>query len=319
MFRLGVQPVDGRTETHTFAFDRQYAAFLTEKVAARAQLQRSYVLAGLRPELRAGVLRRVAEQAARDSGGVLSWDGRVLSNAALGWAGVLDVDRGTLEDLRRFRGPLSAVVGDVEPLDALDFLAMNVQEDLSVLAVDPVTGADHLAALHVLLPEKWAPLDKIGRPFTQVHAPVAGAGPLLASAPRLVQALVTRGPFVRFVWGVTPSGRLDHHPDLPPECSGPDGNEGVPADLGGVFLRVERQTLHPVPEGSGALFTIRTYLTPLRDALTAERAAALAAALGGMTPEQRQYKGLTRLGPALEGWLRKQRFAPETAGRSLSG
>ncbi|WP_424952284.1 heme-dependent oxidative N-demethylase subunit alpha family protein [Deinococcus sp.] len=297
LYRLGVQPIEGQTEAHTFAFDRTYPAYISAKVAARTRaLHEYFAVAGLEPGLRENVLDFVARRAAQDSGGALNWDGQTLSNRALGWAGHLDLKRGTLEGVRRFPAPLAELVTDVHPLDALDFLAMNVQEDLSILARRP-DGSDFLAALHVLLPEKWNPLDKIGRSFAEVHAPVAGSGPMIASAPKLIEAVISRGPFVRFVWGVTPSGELDHHPNLAPEV-------GLPTDPSRFFLRVERQTLHGFPAQQGALFTIRAYLYPLTELLASpQKADALASGIRSMTPEQLTYKGLTRSGAALLDWL----------------
>ncbi len=297
LYRLGVQPIEGQVETHTFSFDRTYPVYVAAKVAARNRaLHEYYALAGLSGPLRGTALEFIARTAAQDSGGVLTWDGQTLSNAALGWAGRVDLRRGTLEEVRRFPAPFAQRVENVRPLDAFDFLAMNVQEDLSILA-RRANGSDFLAALHVLLPEKWNPLDKIGRSFAKVHAPVAGSGPMIATAPKLIDALVMRGPFARFVWGVTPSGRLDHHPNVPPEGE-------LPTDPARFFLRVERQTLHGFPARGGALFTIRAYLYPLSELLdTPDKAAALAAGVRSMTPEQRQYKGLTRSGPALIEYL----------------
>ncbi len=297
LYRLGMQPIEGRLETHTFSFDRTYPHFIAAKVEARQRaLHECYALAGLDAGLRGAALEFVARTAAHDSGGVLAWDGQTLTNHALGWAGTLDLKRGTLDRLERFQAPIAETVQNVWPLDALDFLAMNVQEDLSVLA-RRADGTDFLAALHVLLPEKWNPLDKIGRNFAKVHAPVAGSGPMIATAPKLIDAVTMRGPFARFVWGVTPSGRLDHHPNGPPEPE-------LTGDPARFFLRVERQTLHGFPGQGGALFTIRAYLYPLSKLLdTPERAAALAAGVRSMTPEQLRYKGLTRFEPALLNWL----------------
>ncbi len=298
LYRLGVQPIEGRLEHHTFAFDRTYPHYMAAKAAARTRaLHESYTLAGLHPGLRERALDFIAHAAAHDSGGILTWDGQTLGNDALGWAGTLDLRRGALENLRRFPAPYARLVSEVMPTDALDFLAMNVQEDLSILAVDAQTGTDFLAAIHVLLPERWNPLDKIGRDFAAVHAPVAGSGPMIATAPKLVKAALEHGPFVRFVWGVTPSGKLDHHPNLPPE-------PGLSDDPAQFFLRAERQTLHGFAAQHGALFTIRTYLYPLCELLdTPARSAALAAGLRTMTPAQLEYKGLSRSRAALLDWL----------------
>ncbi|WP_407539220.1 DUF3445 domain-containing protein [Deinococcus radiomollis] len=297
LYRLGIQPIEGQTETYTFAFDRTYPAYIAAKVAARNRaLHEYYALAGLSGPLREAALEFITRTAAHDSGGALTWDGRTLNNHLLGWAGTLDTRRGTLEDLRRFPALCAALVKDVQPLDALDFLAMNAQEDLSILARNS-DGRDFLAALHVTLPEKWNPLEKIGRSFAEVHAPVAGSAAMIASAPKLIEAVVNRGPFARFVWGVTASGKLDHHPNLAPE-------EGLPTDPAGFFLRVERQTLHGFPAQGGALFTIRAYVYPFAEHVsTPEQATALAAGIRSMTPEQMEYKGLTQCRAALLDWL----------------
>ncbi|ULH16278.1 DUF3445 domain-containing protein [Deinococcus sp. KNUC1210] len=296
LYRLGSQPIEGRTETHTFSFDQTYPAYIAAKVAARNRaLHEYYALAGLTPDLREAGLHFMAHTAAHDSRGVLTWDGQTLSNRALGWAGTLDLKRGTLERLQRCSAPHAHIVQDVTPLDALDFLAMNVQEDVSLLSRRG--GSDHLAALHVLLPEKWNPLDKIGRDFVTVHEVVAGSEAMNRSAPKLLDAILSRGPFARFVWGVTASERLDHHPHAPPE---PD----LSSDPAQWFLRAERQTLHGFPEAGGALFTIRAYIYPLAAHLdTPHRAAALAAGVRSMTPAQLSYKGLTQSVSPLLAWL----------------
>ena len=296
LYRLGSQPIEGRIETHTFSFDETYPAYIAAKVAARTRaLHEYYALAGLTPELREAGLTFMAQAAAHDSAGVLTWDGQTLTNHALGWAGTLDLKRGTLEALHRFPSPNADIVQHVTPLDALDFLAMNVQEDVSLLCRRD--DSNYLAALHVLLPEKWNPLDKIGRDFVAVHGPIPGSGPMNATAPKLLDAIIARGPFARFVWGVTASKRLDHHPHAPAEHE-------LPHDPAQWFLRAERQTLHGFPAERGALFTIRAYVYPLATHLdTPGRAAALAAGVRSMTPDQLTYKGLTQSVSTLLAWL----------------
>lgn len=68
-------------------------------------------------------------------------------------------------------------------MSALDFLGLNASEDLALIARDPRSGRDWLAATHVLNPQHWDPRDKLGRDFAQVHAPIPGGGPMNASAP----------------------------------------------------------------------------------------------------------------------------------------
>ncbi|BDP41381.1 hypothetical protein DAETH_13500 [Deinococcus aetherius] len=309
LYRLGAQPVpwaEGEpVETHTFALDREYPRFMASKAAAHRRALHEYMgEAALTPELREAALSFVARTLAEGSGGVMTWDGRTFTNRALGWAAVLDPRWGGVEGLRRFDAPLAPLVADVTPVNALDFLGLNVPEDLAVVARHP-EGGDWVAALHVLSPQHWDPREKLGRDFVAVHGPVAGSGPMNATAPRLMDAVITRGPFVRFAWGVAMSDRLDHHPAAP---QGPDRAQGTRFDPDGAFLRVERQTLTGFPRAHGALFTIRPYVYSLRDVVADPvHACALAAALRTMTPEQVVYKGLSPLLPDLLAWL--ERFA----------
>ena len=306
LFRLGAQPIPWldvpAPEAHTFALDRDYARFVASKAAAHRRAAHEYMgEAGLRPGLRQAALTFIARTLAAESDGVMSWDGRTFRNEALGWSAVLDLRWGSVEGLERFGAPLAHLVAETEPLNALDFLGLNVPEDLAILARDPGTGRDWLAAAHVLSPQHWDPRGKLGRDFVAVHTPVAGSGPMNATAPRLVEAVVSRGPFVRFAWGISATDRLDHHPAAPP-----DGDRAASTrfDPDAAFLRVERQTLTGFPEHSGALFTIRPLTTPLREAVAGPgRAQALAAALRTMTPEQVAYKGLEGVLTDLLAWL----------------
>jgi hypothetical protein len=289
---------DGAAEAHTFAPDDAWPRFVDSKWAAHRRGLHHYAgEANLAPGLRGAALNFVARTLAAESGGAMTWDGRTFCNLRLGWEATLDLQRGSVDGLRRFDAPWAAVRGDLAPVGALDFLGLNAAEDLAIIARDPVTGRDWLAAAHVLSPGHWDPRDKLGRDFVAVHGPVAGAERMNATAPRLVEAVVQRGPFLRFAWGLTADDRLDHHPDLkapPPETFHPDR----------TFVRVERQTLTGFPDQHGALFTIRPYLYPLRRAVReAAQARALARALRSMTPQQRTYKGLGATFPDLLIWL----------------
>ena len=304
LFRLGSQPIpwreDGHPESHTFALDHTYARFVASKAAAHRRALHEYAgEANLSPALREAALSFIARTLADESGGVMTWDGVSFRNTLLGWEAGLDLRRGSIESLSRSHAPLSHLAADLEPLNALDMLGLSTQEDLALIARGP--GGDWLAATHVLSPQHWDPRDKLGRDFVHVHTPVAGSGPMNASAARLVDAVIDRGPFVRFAWGVSVGDRLDHHPAAPPDC---DRAESTRFSPDGAFLRVERQTLTGFPGADGALFTIRPYTYPLREAVrTPEQARALAAALRSMTPDQVEYKGLGTLLDNLLGWL----------------
>ncbi len=308
LFRLGAQSIpwreDGAAETHTFALDADYERFVISKWAAHRRALHEYSgEANLSPDLRQAALEFTAHRLAADSGGAITWDGQLFRNGLLGWEARLEPRWGGLAELRRFDAPLAGLRSDLEPTGALDFLGLNAQEDLAIIARAPdlqtsQTGRDWLAATHVLSPERWDPRDKLGRDFVAVHAPVAGSGPMNTTAPRLVEAVIGRGPFVRFAWGVTGDNRLDHHP------AAPTPQRPAAFDPETTFVRVERQTLTGFPAAHGALFTIRPYVYPLAVAVgTPGQARALGGALRTMTPEQQIYKGLRGVLPDLLIWL----------------
>src|SRR5207247_2646883 len=114
----------------------------------------------------------------------------------------------------------------------LDSVALLVQEDLAVIQRDG--GRHWLAAIHLCFPNHWAAEDKIGKPFAEIHAPVAGIEPINRQADKLVDAMInaTSG-FVRFVWGIATDDELNHHP------SNPRGRQFDPKNPR-AFLRIER-------------------------------------------------------------------------------
>jgi hypothetical protein len=187
---------------------------------------------------------------------------------------------------------------------APEFPELAVEEDLAVLDGDSGT----LAWLAVCVPSHWAPEEKIGLDFRAVHAPVADAALLQASAGPLV-ALATGGEcWERFVWTVSPSGRFDQHPRRHARTPWPDAAD-PDAFAARCFLRAERQTFFPVGQGTRqAVFTIRVMLQPLVEAAaTPSAAAALHAAIASMSEAVLAYKGLAGARVPLLAWLDARR------------
>jgi hypothetical protein len=180
-------------------------------------------------------------------------------------------------------------------VDALDALACQVQEDLAVVSVDG--GRHWLSAAHVCLPNGWAPADKIGRPFADVHEPVAGMAEMNRRGDEFARVMVGAvDGLVRFAWGVTFDDALNHHPDRPRTPFDPAQPR--------AFVRVERQTIWGLPAVGAALFTIRTYVYDVEQ-FRADPAlrGPLAAALRAMTDESRSYKGLGEHFGELLAWV----------------
>lgn len=170
-------------------------------------------------------------------------------------------------------------------------------EDFAV--VDRATGT--LPWLAVCLPTHWAPRDKVGRSFAEVHGPVADNSLIVGAADALV-ALVTGGDrWERFVWTVTPHPRLHAHP------ARLDPRGWALTAVADAWWRTERQGFLPVDAGAGrqqALFTIHVAVTRLADAAArSDRARRLHDAIASATPAVLAYRDLAGVREPLLAWL----------------
>ena len=179
------------------------------------------------------------------------------------------------------------------PRQPLDWIGRQVQEDLVLMGTE-ATGAMVCRAGHVCFPSQWSLQEKIGLTFPQIHEPVPGfaesAGP---ASDRLLRGLKVGRPVERCGWSLLPTDRLDLAPSTREEWR--HASEGAasldPGDR--CFFRIERQTLSRLPGTGGVLFTIRTYLAPLRE-LAADpfRRRRLLAVLQDIPASMRRYKDL---------------------------
>jgi dimethylamine monooxygenase subunit A len=202
--------------------------------------------------------------------------------------------------LRQRLAPMAASQGmDCPDPAAPDFwpqLSLCVQEDFALL--DTSTGL--LPWLHVCNPTRWAPEEKVGLSFKQIHAPVADAQNLQRAAPALLSLLGSDRHWVRHVWTLTPHAAYDLHPKRCPALPWPEAS--AKDWLGSVYLRVERQTFFPLGESAQnqVVFTIRVMRERLSDWLQSPlHAQRLRDALASMSPAVQQYKGLGQAMPNL--------------------
>jgi hypothetical protein len=181
----------------------------------------------------------------------------------------------------------------------LDALACQFQEDICIVKVEK--NSDHLLAAHLCFPNRWAPTEKIGKSFIEIHRPVARFTTANPNASNLVQALLGKSPYVRFAWGLSNDDQLDHHPDVVDEFQFKNGNDAL-------YVRVERQVLIGLPRNNLLLFFIRTYYMDCRELCQeSEIAEGLAKTLLSMSPELLSYKGLSESRDRIVAWLRTKR------------
>ena len=195
--------------------------------------------------------------------------------------------------LERLSGSLRAALAQLPPASrALDALRFAVAEDLVVMRRE--SGASYLA---VASPSGWDPAERHGASFDALHERVPEQEALMRAAPRILEAMLGKGPFVRYVWTLSGDAALSRHPIRSPAAP-------LPADPARWWWRAERQTTLPVAEGGAALFAIRVLLAPLPQVLAVPgRGERLIAALAGMSDELLRYKGFTLPRAQLQGAL----------------
>jgi hypothetical protein len=185
-----------------------------------------------------------------------------------------------------------------EPWRLAGLLSLACAEDFAV-----IDERGRIPWIAVCLPSNWAPADKVGRNFTEVHAPVADNQALLAAAEHLARLVTAGERWERFVWSITDDARLARHPRT---AAAPRWHAWpTPAALAtAAYVRSERQTFLPVYGHQQAVFTIRVAVEPLRDAV-ASRADArrLHAALASMSPAVLAYRQLAPARDRLLAWL----------------
>ncbi|MFN6977202.1 MAG: heme-dependent oxidative N-demethylase family protein [Gemmobacter sp.] len=133
-----------------------------------------------------------------------------------------------------------------------------VQCDLCLLERPPGAAEHRMTGAVLCFPASWTLAQKIGRPLTAIHDPVAeyGAG-LAARVQRLFDALRPEAP----LWRMNALAYADptlHQPRREGEARAPGPRR---------FLRSERQCLVRLPRTGAVVFSIHTYVLPI-DTLT---------------------------------------------------
>ncbi len=164
-----------------------------------------------------------------------------------------------------------------------------VQDDICLLQ-DSAAGY-RLTAASLCAASFWRLEDKLGHGVDNIHAPVPGYQQQLApQLSRFFRRLQVERPVWRSNWSLVASPGLNQRSELEVE---------IDADAA-LYLRVERQTLRRLPRSRALVFTIRVYVHPLAPVLQRpEVFTGLASALQDLSPQQRRYKGLDKLAPAL--------------------
>jgi len=194
---------------------------------------------------------------------------------------------------------IGALLGAL-PLDrrSAALLCLAFEEDFAVIDGDSAS----IPWLAVCLPSRWAPEEKVGRHFAEVHAPVADSAMLTAASAQLARLVTGSDRWERFVWTISADPRLHQHPA---RCDARWPENADAAELAALAsFRHEHQTFIPTGLGRQAVFTIRVFSEPLASAVrTRDAAVRLHEALASMTPAVVAYRGLAPARDRLLDWL----------------
>ena len=201
-------------------------------------------------------------------------------------------------------------------------LAVSLQEDLTLMRQSDTAGneerngngihADVAECLLVAIPTHWDPAAKLGQNFGEIHQRVADNERLQKAHPPLMNAMINKGPFVRYSWALPSSPALAQNPIVLNKYSQEAQariNTATPmALLKSLNFRVERQTFLQFPELHRGLFAIHIYQKPLLEKLTTQaRVDRLADAIESMSPATRAYRAMTDFADQLVDALRNYR------------
>jgi hypothetical protein len=252
-------------------------------------------------------LHALAAHAAAEQPQAWAWNGREAH--ALHLATAVDAASGEVRQTARGRFGLGDEVarclqGLPAPWRLAGLASLAFAEDFAI--VDATSGT--LPWLAVALPSHWAPEDKVGRHFTEVHAAVADNTLLLKAAESLLRLVTGPERWERFVWTVTDHPRRHAHPARVAQPRW----QGTPIDR--AWWRTERQTFIPLPALQQAVFTIEVNVQPLALAVAdPERARRLHDAIASMSDAVLAYRGLQEVRSPLLAWL-AARATPVAAG-----
>lgn len=156
-------------------------------------------------------------------------------------------------------------------------------------------GTHRLIGGVVCFPSSWSLREKLGRPMSEVHAPVPGLNDALAS--KIETFFARQEPGV--VWtrenaNYSRDAHLNHHPSRPRRLL---EATITPEEF---FLRLENQLLLKFRHSGSILFGIRVEVIPLTELMKdAEAAARLTRVFSTMSPAAASYKGVAEARPAL--------------------
>jgi dimethylamine monooxygenase subunit A len=226
---------------------------------------------------------------------VLAERGHCLDESPADYAVLIDAGQPLLEEMGQFAVACGAVASVSD--HSLEMLGRTLEPDFVLLVPSP--NGPIVAGGVVCFPSSWALPEKIGRTLHETHGPVPALNPHLGERIRTaLDRLAPGDAWERDNWGLSRDAKRNHHPHRDWKRL----DETIEPKE--VWLRVERQILYRLPQTGGILFGIRLEITPWREFVQSDDAAAgLRRSLESMPAEIASYKDLSSARSKILGWL----------------
>ncbi|KAI1205286.1 uncharacterized protein F4807DRAFT_443460 [Annulohypoxylon truncatum] len=202
-------------------------------------------------------------------------------------------------------GAILPLLPPEDPITALRNLGQTVEDDMFFLRETP--DGHQSTAFVCCCPSGFDPAAKIGKLLKDIHGPVPSYDKIGPSMERYFSRLEVGKSGSRVNWSVTTNSELFN-------VSGNHVNEGdqveedMDVDIEKAWLRMELQTMTRMPKTRAILFSIKTYLCPVKDikaeGLGHELADAIEGLKRGNAPGMWVYKGGIRWGKSVCEYLR---------------
>lgn len=199
--------------------------------------------------------------------------------------------------------------GRALPLEPLDWLGRQVQEDLVLVRAD---SEGTLVGGQLCFPNGWDLPERAGQPYLAIHQRTPGSTMVgVHAGGRLLQSLKPKRTFCRIGWNFKLTSQLDLSPKHLPAYLAHAAARAPQLDAEGVgrelFVRIERQTFTRLTRSPHVLFGIHTYVSALEvEARDPERARRILQVLREAPDDVKRYKAILPLEAAFFAYLEER-------------
>ena len=138
----------------------------------------------------------------------------------------------------------------------------------------------NMEVVSVCFPSGWKPRQKLGKPLSKIHEPIADSKKLIEASERLSQYM-TKQKIKRWVWTVTTNGQLSEYTEL---------EKPKVTTFENLYFRVETQTSAPIDEET-SIFFIKIEVLPLKEVWSKD----ILDSINSMSDSILNYKGLVEI------------------------